>query len=327
MKLSNRIALLAAAWALAGAVSFAASPGDAVVAVVEGEVITVHDVHEYTAQEELRLKSLLPTGDQRQQIAELRRLAVRRLIDRELVYAEFQKLGGKVPLEALQDRIDRLVISRSGGDRVAFEALLADEGMTYTEFEDKIRKQTAVDMLLHDRVYRQIVIGPERIEAFYVERSGDLAEKPGVRLQTIMLKKAGGRHSDRLDAAAAEIYEKLKAGAAFDELARTWSEGPKAEDGGDQGWITSPSGALLEAIRDLKPGEVTPKPVDLGSNLYILKVIERREARVPPLDDALRRRIEEILRREEENRRYDTFLGELRRKYHVKTPEDFDRGN
>lgn len=327
MSFLNRRVVLAAVWVVATAVAFAATPGDAVVAVVEGEVITVHDVHEYTALEESRLKARLPTGDQRQQIAELRRLAVRRLIDRELVYAEFQKLGGKVPLEALQDRIDRLVISRSGGDRIAFEALLVDEGMTYAEFEDKIRKQTAVDMLLHDRVYRQIVIGPERIEAFYAERAADLAEKPGVRLQTIVLKKAGGRYSDRLEAATAEITEKLKAGVSFDDLARTWSEGPKADDGGDQGWITSPSGALLEAIGSLGPGEVTPRPVDLGSNLYILKLLERREARVPHLDDALRRRIEEILRREEENRRYDTFLGDLRRKFHVKTPEDFDAAN
>jgi len=302
----------------------AAMVGDAVVAVVEGEVITVHDVHEYTAQEEARVKAQTEGEEQRQQIAELRRMAVRRLIDRELVYAEFKKLGGKVPLEVLQERLDRFVISRTGGDRIKFEAMLADEGMTFAEFEEKLRKQVAVDMLLHDRVYRNVVIGPERIEAFYKERSGDLAVKAGVHLQTVVLKKADGRYSDRLDAVTAEIYAKLKAGTSFDELAKTYSEGPRAQEGGDQGWITTPSGKLREAIQGLGVGAVTPQAVDLGTNLYIIKVLERREDVVPPLDNALRKRIEEILRREEENRRYDTFLGELRPKYYVKTPEELD---
>ncbi len=324
MTLRSVVAGTVAVLTLVAAAAAAATVGDSVVAVVEGEVITVHDVHEYTIQEEARIKAQSQAEDAREQIAELRRLAVRRLIDRELVYAEFKKLGAKVPLEVLQERVDRIVIARSGGDRIRFEALLADEGMTFADFEDKVRKQVAVDMLLHDRVYRNVTIGPERVEAFYRERSGELAQKAGVHLQAIVLKKAGGRHSDRLDSTVAEILGKIKAGMAFAELAKAYSEGPRAEEGGDQGWITAPSGKLQEAIQSLATGDVTPTAVDLGSNLYIIRVIERREEAVPPLDDTLRRRIEEILRREEENRRYDDFLAGLRLKYYVKTPEDFD---
>lgn len=324
MTLRNVVAGTAAVLVLVAAAVAAATVGDSVVAVVEGEVITVHDVHEYTVQEEARIKAQSQAEDAREQIAELRRLAVRRLIDRELVHAEFKKLGAKVPLEVLQERVDRIVIARSGGDRIRFEALLADEGMTFADFEDKIRKQVAVDMLLHDRVYRNVIIGPERVEAFYRERSGELAQKAGVHLQAIVLKKTGGRYSDRLDSTVAEILGKVKAGTAFAELAKAYSEGPRGEEGGDQGWITAPSGKLQEAIQSLATGDVTPTAVDLGSNLYIIKVIERREEAVPPLDDTLRRRIEEVLRREEENRRYDDFLAGLRLKYYVKTPEDFD---
>jgi peptidyl-prolyl cis-trans isomerase SurA len=328
--MTGRLCLFAAELALSLALGSlpclgAAMPGDSVVAVVEGEVITVHDVAEYTGQEEARLRSQWRGEEQRQQIGDLRRLAVRRLIDRELVYAEFKKLGAKVPFELLQSRIDQMVISRCGGDRVKFEELLAEEKMTFADFEEKVRKQVAVDMLLHERVSRGVTIGPERIEAYYRDRSGELAQKAGVRLQAVVLKKAEGRYSATLEATVAEILAKLKAGTSFEEVAKAYSEGPHAEDGGDQGWITAPSGKLQEAIQGLAIGDVSPSAVDLGSNLYVLKVTDRRAESVPVLDEALRKRIEEILRREEEARRYDTLLADLSKKYHVKTPEEFDR--
>jgi peptidyl-prolyl cis-trans isomerase SurA len=325
----GRIPFLAVAAALASAmlcssVGAAAMPGDSVVAVVEGEVVTVHDVAEYTGQEEARLRGQWKGEELRRQIGDLRRLAVRRLIDRELVYAEFKRLRAKVPFELLQSRVDQMIVARCGGDRVQFEELLAKEKLTLADLEEKVGKQVAVDMLLHERVYRGVTIGPERVEAFYRERSGELAEKAGVRLQAVVLKKAQGRYSDQLEGTVTEIYGKLKAGVSFDELARKYSEGPSAEEGGDQGWITAPSGTLLEAIKDLPVGQVTPTAVDLGSNLYIIKLTDRRAEVVPALDEGLRKRIEETLRREEENQRYDTLLGELRRRYHVKMPEDFD---
>jgi parvulin-like peptidyl-prolyl isomerase len=301
--------------------------GDSVVAVVEGEVITLHDLDEAIAQGGSRLRSQLAGEDPTQQIDVIRRKAMRRLIDRELVFAEFNKLGGKVPLDVLQEQIDRVVTGRCGGDRLKFEELLAAEGLTFTDFETKMRKQVAIDILLNERVYRPVVIGPEQIEAFHRERAAELNLKAGVRLQAIILKKSEGRYSDRLPAVTAEIYAKLKEGTPFAELAKTYSEGPHADEGGDQGWITAPAGKLREAIQDLKPGDVAPAAVDLTANLYIVKVVGRRDETTPVLDSALRKRIEEILRREDEERRYNAFVAELRPKYHVKTPEDFDAGN
>ena len=301
-----------------------AMQGDAVVAVVENEVITVHDVHEFTAQEEERLRSQLPLEEQRPQIAELRRQAVGRLIERELVYAEFKKLGAKVPVEVVQDRLDRIIARRSGGDRVKFEDMLAAEGMTFADFEQQIRKQVAVDLLLNERVYRGINIGPQRIEAHYREQGASLVEKAGVRLQAIVLKKSDGRYSATLEATVGEIYGKLKAGTPFAELAKTYSEGPNADEGGDQGWITAPSGKLEQALAGLAPGDVTASAVDLGTRLYVIRLTERRAESMPALDNALRKRIEETLRKEEEVRRYDEFIKEIRGKYYVKTPDDFD---
>lgn len=305
----------------------AAGRGDSVVAVVEGEVITLHDLDESIAQGGPRLRSQLAGDDQAPQVDTLRRGAMQRLIERELVFAEFNKLGGKVPLDVLEDQVDRIVTNRCGGDRVKFEEMLAAEGMTFADFETKMRKQVAIDILLNERVYRAVNIGPDQIEAFYRDRAVELTEKAGVRLQAIILRKSEGRYSDRLAAVTAEIYGKLKEEIPFAELAKTYSEGLHAEEGGDQGWITAPAGKLKDAIQGLSPGDVAPAAVDLGSNLYIIRLTARRAENLPALDNALRQRIEDVLRREDEERRYTAFIAELRPKYHVKTPEDFDAGN
>ena len=205
--------------------------------------------------------------------------------------------------------------------------MLAAEGMTFADFETKMRKQVAIDILLNERIYRTVSIGPEQIESFYRERSAELTQKAAVRIHAVILKKSQGRYSERLPAVTAEIYAKLKEGIPFAELAKTYSEGLHAEEGGDQGWITAPAGKLQEAIQSLKPDEVAAAPVDLGSNLYIVKLMERREESLPTLDHDLRTRISDVLRHEEEERRYKAYIAELRPKYYVKTPEDFDAGN
>lgn len=318
--------LLLAAVAL-GAVSavHAIGRGDSVVAVVEGEVITLHDLDESIAEAGPRLRSQLGGDDRVQPIAAVRGLALQRLIDRELVFAEFKKLGGKVPLEVLQEQVDRVVMGRCGGDRLKFEEVLASEGMTFADFETKMRKQVAVDLLLNERVYRTVSIGPDLIEAFYRDRPAEVTPKAEVRLQVIALKKVEGRYSDRLPAVTAEIYGKLKDGIPFAELAKTYSEGYGAAEGGVQDW--RPAAKFQGAIQNLHAGEVTDAAVDLGSNLFIIKLMERRAESVPALDNALRKRIEGILRREEEERRYDAFIAGLHPRYHVKILEDFDAGD
>ena len=302
----------------------AAQYGDAVVAVVESEILTVYDLQEFAAQEEIRLQGLYAGDELRDRLVELRKAVAQRLIDRELIYAEFKALAGKVPLTILQERMDEIILRRSGGDRRRFEALLAAENMTMAEFEGKVRKQLSVDLLLNERVYRHRDVKPSEVEAYYRDHAADLAEKAGFRLRSIMLKKEGGKYSDTLGDTIREILGKLKTGTPFGELARTYSEGPRAEEGGDQGWISSPSGKLKDTLAGMAVGDVTDGAIDLGSNMFIIKLADRRDAGIPALDDPLRQRIETILREANQAERYKTFLQELRAKYYVKTPEDFD---
>jgi peptidyl-prolyl cis-trans isomerase C len=75
---------------------------------------------------------------------------------------------------------------------------------------------------------------------------------------------------------AQEAYSKLKAGAAFDEIAKSYSEDTvSGKKGGDLGWMAE--GAVDKRFSDkifsTKQGEVS-EPFETGFGFHIVKVLE-----------------------------------------------------
>ena len=92
-----------------------------------------------------------------------------------------------------------------------------------------------------------------------------------------------------------EIYQKLKSGAKFDELARKESAGTTADRGGDLGYFKRND--LAKELEDksfaLKTGEYT-EPIRTRQGFIILRVNDHIEAGIPPLD-RIREQIQEQL--------------------------------
>jgi peptidyl-prolyl cis-trans isomerase C len=85
---------------------------------------------------------------------------------------------------------------------------------------------------------------------------------------------------------AVDIIKKLKAGAKFDELAKTQSTDGSKTNGGDLGWFSlarmvKPFG---DAVKSLKKGEFTQEPVQTQFGWHIIKLEDTREVTAPPFD-------------------------------------------
>ena len=290
--------------------------GDSILAVVGEKVITAYEVMQASAREETRLSRELTVQQRTEEVVAIRRRILSNMIDHELVWLEFQALKAKVPESVLQERLNQAIVAQAGGDRAKFEEMLYREHMTLQDFKEHMTKNLAVDMLLYDRVNRGITISPPKIQQYYESHSADFNQIAKYRLEVILLKK-DGRYKDRLPATVSEIQEKLTAGKSFAELAKEYSEGANAEQGGDQGWLTDMNEKLKQLVQTLKPGEVATEPLDLGSSLYLVRLAE-----FSPGTNTLTKEVEEkirnILHDEEENRRYEKFLRELRLKYPFK---------
>ncbi|NLF94310.1 MAG: hypothetical protein GX564_10525 [Oligosphaeraceae bacterium] len=291
------------------------SYGDSLLAVVGEKVITAYEVKQAAAQAEARLPRDLSQQQREERIIEIRRQALNRIIEHELIFLEFQALKATVPVTVLQERLDLVIQEQTAGDRAKFEDLLYRENLTLREFTDKLSKNLAVEMLLYDRVNSGIAIPEPRIQAYYQEHAEEFRQQMQFRLQVIQLKKEG-RYAGKLPETCAEIRRRLAAGEPFDALARLYSEGAQAAEGGDQGWMTSLNEKLYAVVKKLKIGECSQTDLELGDSIYLVKLkdfLRGADALNPDIAAKIRRHLEQ----EEEQQRYRKFIQELYGKYKV----------
>jgi len=296
---------------------------DSVVARVQDEVITAYEVFEESQRQEEYLRRELVGQELETALGTLRNQTAVRLIEQELVYADFQTLGVEVPGAMVQQRLDQFVKSQADGDRVKFEALLEEREMTLKEFEEKLKRALAIELLVRERVRRNIDISPTQVNAYFAEHRAEFAQPEQVRLETIVIK-ADGKHAGKQDATVTQVLADLAGGKPFGEVARTYSEGPFAEQGGDRGWqeTTKYGDKLIAIIAQLTPGAVSQEPLKMGDDAYIVRLAERRGGGEAKLDADLQQKIQDILSQTEDKTRYRSLINELRQKYFVKV---FDR--
>lgn len=87
---------------------------------------------------------------------------------------------------------------------------------------------------------------------------------------------------------AKALIAKLKAGAAFEDLAKASSkDSGSAPQGGDLGWATPASFVpeFGQAMAALQKGQMTETPVKSSFGWHIIKLDETRDIQLPPIDD------------------------------------------
>jgi peptidyl-prolyl cis-trans isomerase SurA len=172
------------------------------------------------------------------------------------------------------------------------------------------------------------------MQKFYDEHKADISQPERVRLSEILIannpnapKPEAGKESRLADptpeqVAAAEakindIYEQLKKGTKFDELARKESNGPTADQGGDLGYFKRKD--LAKELEDksfvLKAGEFT-EPIRTRQGFIILRVADHIQAGTPPLD-SIRDQIQEQLYSQKVQPALREYLTKLREEAYI----------
>ena len=124
-------------------------------------------------------------------------------------------------------------------------------------------------------------------------------------------------------AQADSIYQQLKEGADFGELAKERSIDPSAPnnagDLGFFGWGRMVPEFQEEAFK-LKDGEIS-RPVETNYGWHIIKLVERREVDQPPYEEA-KEMIRSNLRRDKTQRRVREYFEELKKKVNFELNEE-----
>lgn len=312
-------ALSAAFLAGSAAISFAKPvPINGFAAKVNGSVITRSELEDSMRFTRMAYERMPPSAEQKKLLDSLRKDTLESLIDRELILSEFEKRGGVVKPEMIDDDINTIIREDFEGDRAKLLAELKRQGTTLEKFREMQEKRIAVRYMRSSEIGAIPVATPKAIQKFYDDNQ-ELFREPGfIRLRTITMAKATpDGDTEGPKKLVGEIHKKLKDGADFGTLAKTYSLDSAAEKGGDRGTIGHDTQDLRPDLVALafaqETGEVSEVREDQAF-YYILKVESRELGKRAPLSDPkVRDAIEKRLMGEQRQEAQDRWLQRLKK--------------
>ena len=205
------------------------------------------------------------------------------LIDRALL-VQRAKLAGVVVTDAeVQSAVDALAeTARASGE--TFADRLAQDGQTAEQFADDMRERLLAEKWVAEQT-RGERPSPAEVRAWFDQHRSELDVKEEVHAQQILVATAEEAKS---------LLDQIRAGAPFEQLARSHGRSPDAQRGGDLGWFAR--GTMPKPFDDacfaLKPGQVSGV-VQTSYGYHLFKLLGRRGPRQRKLEEVK----EEVARR------------------------------
>ena len=240
--------------------------------------------------------------------------ALQSLVERQLILQHYETLERQIPEWVIENRLNEIIQEMFNDDREQLMDVLAEEGLTYDQWRERIREQIILSNMRSTFVDEAVHIPPMAISQYYDANLAKYSQPASVRVRMIVLEK--GRTADEVGRnrqLADDLRRRTLEGEDFAVLAQRFSVGSRAGQGGDWDWIDPDAllrPELAAPLAGLEPSQITPV-IEHGDLLYIIKLEGRRQAFVRPLQD-VREEIEQTLRREQAERVYAEWIARLR---------------
>src|ERR1700751_6164335 len=268
-----------------------------IIARVDDQIISKSDYERSQTESDQELRQ---RGATMQEISDSHKDLLRNLIDQQLWLSKGKELGITGETE-LVSRLNEIRKEYNMASLEDLEKAAREQGVSYEDFKANIRNGIITQEVMRDQVGRRVSITPGEAQRYFEAHKQEYAQQESVRVAEIVIPtsepaaagaQVGGPPPDDpqkiadAQAKANEVEAKLKARGDFSQLARTYSEGTTAAEGGDLGQYKR--GALAKVIEDqvfpLKPGEYTA-PIRTKQGFIILKVVEHTQGGIPAFKD------------------------------------------
>ena len=290
-----------------------------VVAIVNADVVTLYELD--TRMKELT--GMTPEALKRKsegQYIDTRRKILERLIEEKIAIEKIQELEIKVQPKEVDATIEK-VKTDNKLTQEDLVAALKEQGQTYEQYRKMLKTELERMRLINYEVKSKIIIREEELKEYYDQHTDEFSTQGKVHLAMIFLKQedpADPEESRALKQKALKIIQKIKAGEDFGKLAKAFSNGPGANEGGDLGVfkISELNQEMAATVKDLSSGEVG-NPI-IGSNgIQIIKVVEKDKGGEKSFDQ-VKNSISSTLYRKKLDQAYAEWIKDLREKAYVK---------
>lgn len=261
-----------------------------IVARVNNEIITREDMEKARASLTQDVRDACTNCTEQQintQIADKDKDLLRDLIDQSLLVQRALDDGISVDTEVIK-RLDTIRQQNKLPDMDALEKAIRDSGQDYEDFKRQIRDQLLTQELIRKEVGSKLIIAHEDIVKYYNEHKADFVRPETVVLREIFVSTDGKPASDlpELRKKAETLRTRvLNNGEDFGEMAKHYSDGATAKQGGELGTFqrSQLDPKIAEKVFALNRNQMTDV-METKTGFEILQVVERYEAGEQTLD-------------------------------------------
>ena len=268
----------------------AGSALDAIVAVVDDDVITRRELDAATARIEAQLRQRKAPIPPRPM---LEKQVLDRLILSQLQFRAAERNGITVDDATLNAAIETLA-QRNNMSLTQLRQTVEKDGLSFAQFRDEVRRELMGARLRQKLVDSQIQVSDQDVDNLQAQLASsmmgdDVSESSagGVssgardyRIAQILIALPEGASPPQIEEAkrkAEEVLAQLRQGADFGQMAIRVSASQQALEGGEIGWrsVEQLPTVFSDVVPRLKPGQVSDL-IRSPSGFHIVKLLEIR---------------------------------------------------
>ena len=321
---------------------------------VNNQIITRSEFERSKDQLKEEVKQQNP-ADPDKAYADREKDVLRDLIDQQLLLDKGKDLGITGDTELIK-RMDQMRKDMKLESMEDLEKEATKQGVSWEDFKQNMRNQIITQKVIGEEVGGKLAIGKDEVQKFYDDHKSEMEQPEYIRLSEILvapkavtpantpapdpgaagsapaaqppIDEAAKQAADAAALSAAEakandLLKQIHDGANFEDIAKKYSDGPSAADGGALGMFKR--GQLAKAIEDetfdKKAGDVTGV-IHTKQGYVILKVVDHQQAGIPPLKDLLPK-IQDALYYEKLQPALRAYLTKLREDAYIKYADGY----
>ena len=178
------------------------------------------------------------------------------------------------------DQRMQMIISQVGGNEQALENYY---GKSLVEIRNELRESVREQLIIQrmqNTITSEISVTPAEVQAFFNKIPGDSLPYFSAEVsigQIVKVPEVGNDVKEKARQQLTEYKKRIEAGESFEALARQYSQGPSAPNGGNLGY--QQRGNLVPpyeaAALQLEPGALSD-PVESEFGFHLIQLIDRR---------------------------------------------------
>lgn len=294
--------------------SGAAEVLERILAVVNDEIVTEQDLQILVAPVASQYRTLYTDKELEEKLKETRKEFLGKVIEDKLVLSEAKRRQVIVS----DAEVDEMMtdVRNKFPSREVFLGAIEEQGLTEKKLWNRFRDQLMSQKLVAYEVKSRVSVSPGEISQYYKAHTGEFSQGERVRLRQILIRE-GSRAEEDAKAFADSLVAQLDEGKSFEELARSYSEGSEAKEGGEMGWVEKGQllGEIDRVVFLLKEGEHT-LPVKSSLGYHLFQVVEKQPASLKPISD-VRTDIQEKLFKQKMKWRLDSWMESLKKSAYI----------